>query len=620
MDAPPKWRLYLESLMLEALPQDAEHLAQLWRESRAAWLILLPAPSASRRLLLIGDARSGTAAGAARLGWHVTVLDPNEEHGTFAKERDQATQTTPHLKALQHIESSSQNKNTNIEVSSGAESTSSQEPQDPNTGRSSVAESPSAAAPVAGPLCQASQRFDCVLVEDPSALSIEDAAQLSQDLVAQTTDNSLAYKRSSGARADFRTTRPLAFLRCLLFERKGHLAAQRRRLNAATHKRARAAALYPDRRDFALVIDLDQDGPGLLIGPMERKNHLKILGHKLGLFPHLTPSFALWSSKQNSAAPRLVDDVLRALEVLLKIAPGTHTPEHLVATRGNTALVTTAAGWVLRIPLGHCAKAAVKSNAKNLKSIPTAAPTATLLFAGVLELNAGGTPLALFVTIETRFPGLGAGQLASNQRATARLLAQLGATLAKLESRAPAPMTATDFTELFSGRFQAVRERCAHPDTAAALDSLEANLKDLTTGLTIGRVATHRDLRPKHVIATPTGPNAGQLLGLVDWACFDPEGPPLYDLFHFIAQERASRPGSSSRTAWLTLQDRKNLEPHERTAIETYESELHLPPEWYEVIARAYPILFGAMAEEHWDYSRPRWLRRLFGIGVTDPE
>ena len=27
-----------------------------------------------------------------------------------------------------------------------------------------------------------------------------------------------------------------------------------------------------------------------------------------------------------------------------------------------------------------------------------------------------------------------------------------------------------------------------------------------------------------------------------------------------------------------------------------------------------YPVLVAAMAEKNWDYSRPRWLHRQFGI------
>jgi hypothetical protein len=30
-------------------------------------------------------------------------------------------------------------------------------------------------------------------------------------------------------------------------------------------------------------------------------------------------------------------------------------------------------------------------------------------------------------------------------------------------------------------------------------------------------------------------------------------------------------------------------------------------------------VLVAAMAERHWDFSRPRWLRRQFGIGIERP-
>jgi hypothetical protein len=33
-----------------------------------------------------------------------------------------------------------------------------------------------------------------------------------------------------------------------------------------------------------------------------------------------------------------------------------------------------------------------------------------------------------------------------------------------------------------------------------------------------------------------------------------------------------------------------------------------------EAGAEAYPLLLAAMAESHWDYSRPRWVHRQFDL------
>ena len=81
---------------------------------------------------------------------------------------------------------------------------------------------------------------------------------------------------------------------------------------------------------------------------------------------------------------------------------------------------------------------------------------------------------------------------------------------------------------------------------------------------------------------------------------------------HLILQERASC--STSRTAWEDLQNPERLGPLERAALDTYCTALNLPDAWREAICLGYPILFGAVAERHWEYSRPHWLRRAFGI------
>ena len=162
-----------------------------------------------------------------------------------------------------------------------------------------------------------------------------------------------------------------------------------------------------------------------------------------------------------------------------------------------------------------------------------------------------------------------------------------------------------------------MRARAAVPETIAALDRMEDELRELVLGLSVPRVACHSDLRPKHLVARVTGGGAGRgrLVGIVDWSSLDRRGLPLYDLVHLIASERAQLPGSSSRRAWEEVQDPARLSRDERAVLEAYERALGLPPEWRRAITRAYPVLFGAMAESNWDYSRPRWLRRLFGIG-----
>jgi hypothetical protein len=195
----------------------------------------------------------------------------------------------------------------------------------------------------------------------------------------------------------------------------------------------------------------------------------------------------------------------------------------------------------------------------------------------------------------------------------ARLAGELVQALASLPRTAARELTESAARALFGPRFDVVCERAGDPDATAALRQLEAETIAGATGLRVPLVTCHRDLRPKHVIADAEG--AGALMGIVDWSCLQLEGPPLYDLFHFIAQERTAQAGWTARSVWLALQDRDALTPGEAQAVRAYEAALDLPPAWYAVIARAYPVLFGAMAEEHWDFSRPLWIKRMFGIG-----
>ena len=300
-----------------------------------------------------------------------------------------------------------------------------------------------------------------------------------------------------------------------------------------------------------------------------------------------------------------------------------------MATRGNSAVVlsrgaSARAGdgpadgdWVLRVPLGHRAVVHGRANhagvtwlRERFGDLPVPRPLGSV--------PAGGAAgLAVDVPVETRLDGLGAGQLSADPAAMGRLTGEVGALLAGLRTEAPAVVDEAAFDELFGRRFDEVRRRAAVPATIAALDRMRDEARAAVVGLAVPRVAAHNDLRPKHVIARVEGSDRerGRLVGLVDWSSLDPRGLPLYDLVHLIASERAQLPGSSPRRAWAEVRDPARLAPDERAALEAYERALDLPPAWRAAITAAYPVLFGAMAERNWDYSRPRWLRRLYGIG-----
>ena len=62
------------------------------------------------------------------------------------------------------------------------------------------------------------------------------------------------------------------------------------------------------------------------------------------------------------------------------------------------------------------------------------------------------------------------------------------------------------------------------------------------------------------------------------------------------------------------MRERSELRDHERAALDSYAQSLELEPAYCRAIERIYPVLVAAMAEKNWDYSRPRWLARQFGV------
>ena len=593
------WRRAIEAELLALPPAEAAKRIQLMRESRAAWALLLPPPSGQRRALFLGDAHSGTVAGLARLGWRVAAEDPATR--TFAERRGAATGAP-----LEQSEESPAGHTPGTSERPGSHRPPPILPEDPPEPHSVSTNPPESRRAHQPPPVAA---FDLVLVEDdasPAPVSLELAASRSRDVVAFTTDNPLAYKRSSGFRADFRLARPGELLRGLVSGER--LGAQRSRLARAADAPARAVALYPDRRDFAHVVDWERGAPDLTLGPAERKNLPKLLGRRLGLFPVLTPSYGLWSAKQ-SGDKRLLDVLLA--ELVRTLDARAQTPEHLVATRGNAALILTE-DWVVRVPLGHRARAAMLQNEAGLRRLGQAATelrSPTPLFLGSVEV---APDVRLTVSVEERLPGFGAGQLTGRPSATTRLTEALGRALQTLPRGPVQTLDEAAARAIFTPRFEAVRSRAGDPGTITALARLEEEVLAAAIGCRIPRVLCHRDLRPKHVVTDSRG--AGDLVGVVDWACLQPDGPPLYDLFHFLAQERATHPGWTPARVWQTFTDRNALGPEAAATVARYERALDLDPAWYGVVARAYPVLFGAMAEEHWDFSRPLWVKRMFGI------
>jgi len=58
----------------------------------------------------------------------------------------------------------------------------------------------------------------------------------------------------------------------------------------------------------------------------------------------------------------------------------------------------------------------------------------------------------------------------------------------------------------------------------------------------------------------------------------------------------------------------RELRGYEKECLEKYCALVGLEPEVARAIEGMYPVLVAAMAEKNWDYSRPRWLQRQFGL------
>ncbi|MFT6361825.1 MAG: hypothetical protein ACJAZ8_000219 [Planctomycetota bacterium] len=605
------WRETAEEWLLSLSSLDSARLAQVLRPSRGAWLLSVETPEPGTALL-IGNSLSGTTIALARLGWQLTLVDNDASRLAIAKLRTESLVPENKTPVETHL----------CTTNDGS-----------LDGRS----------------------FDLVVMEEATAGStwtLKQAAQLvrgagqvgrSSGMLAVTADNRLAYKVSTGERGEFRLVRPLPFLKRAFFgDRIGRphtptssrtLRAHRRAFRDLGSPRPKAVSLYPDRRDFSHVVDLNAPGTlRLTLGPKERANRVKMLGQSLGLFPVFTPSFALWSPVTIDGIVPLVSSGENANligRILSSIADNFGAqpppPEHLVATRGNTAMIFTGGdkGWVVRVPLGHRPAEATRLSLRHTNWLGGRFPKSKLeavlprpLFEGQVD--------GAYVVAETRMPGYGAGQLSGDPEAMGRVFAQAGELLAELVTEPAAIFDDEAFDGHFGAAFEEVSLRLGRGDQDEAgkrylpanLQRLKQELRALVVGLEIPRVAAHSDLRPKHVIVQAEveagAPEVGTIRGIVDWSCLTPNGLPLFDLVHLILQERASC--SSSKDAWEDLQNPERLTTAESAALDAYCAALDLPDAWRKAICLGYPILFGAVAERHWEYSRPHWLRRAFGI------
>jgi len=154
-----------------------------------------------------------------------------------------------------------------------------------------------------------------------------------------------------------------------------------------------------------------------------------------------------------------------------------------------------------------------------------------------------------------------------------------------------------------------VIEHAAVPETIARLERMLGEARAQLLGRSLPLVYYHADLRAKHVQVDAQG----NLLGILDWGTAEAEGLPYFDLLHLVVHEVKQEHGLSAGAAWRRLLARE-LRDYERECLERYCTAIGLEANVARVIEELYPVLVAAMAEKNWDYSRPRWLQRQFGI------
>jgi hypothetical protein len=542
------------------------------RESRGAWFPLLRAVQGD--LLFLGNALSGSITPLAAAGFRVTVLERNAERARFAQ-----------LRAAAHTPGA-------VRFVLGGD---------------------------AARLPFPDHAFDVVVQEDGVSPAgghcvhgFDEVLRVARGEVVLTADNRLAYKRSSGRRSDFHVPGPLEFARAALSPEHGErtLGGYRRLFARDGFARPRAFALYPHSRDFTHVVALDERLPTLTIGPMERKNRVKLVARSLGLFPAFTPSYALIGARHGSTGPT------RMARILAELAERTGEPapvaEQFVGTRGNTLLVQTRAreddargAWTLHIPLCPKNVPQLELHMDSLALVRRRFPDVPVpepLFHGRIE--------GLWLSCERRLPGWTAPQVVGDRARIARMQLDAARHFARLVTRPKRAFTAEDFESQVTARFRLAAEHAAVPSTVANIERLLTEARERLVGAELPLVLYHADLRSKHVQVD----RDGAVLGYLDWGTTEPEGLPLFDLLHLIVHERKQERQISPGEAWRAVRDRRGLHDHEVEALEAYARDVGITADVARAIEAIYPVLVGAMAEKNWDYSRPRWLHRQFGV------
>lgn len=568
-DLPYKERL--EDFLAKLSPAASESAMMLLKESRGSAAMLLC--GGSGRALFVGNALSGTPLALGSLGFQVTVLDRSSLRLMFALARAEAylPGSTCAVRA---------GDDAHLPFHDGAFQVAVQEDGVPG--------------PKAG-----------------WGYGIEELRRIATDEVLVAADNRFGYKRSTGERGRFRRS-PLRFLKEGLRPSRGEQTLEgTRRVVQGPWPASTAYALYPHAQEFSHVVGLDAPKPRLSIGPRERRNALKMWGYHLGAFRWLTPSFAIHARREKSMGKRRIERVLEALGERTG-EPGA-TLDILVATRSNNVLALTegpvaghpSGSWAIHIPLQPFKRRMVRAHHDWLVHAAASFPRVRVpqaLFAGTID----GLELAAC----RRVRGLNGTDVTGDPVRTAAMFESAAGQLAMLLEPGSTTMDAELYATLITRRVERVLGLVRRKGTAADLRAREGRLREYLLGRSVRFAMYHADLRSKHMQVLPSG----EVAGILDWGASEGRFLPLVDLLQLVIHQRKQESGVTFGDAWKQMCERGHWLPHEAKAINGYAEAAGLGPTDIAAYLDAYPLFVAGMAERNWDYSRPDWIARQFGI------
>ncbi|MCA9002890.1 MAG: hypothetical protein KDB61_13280, partial [Planctomycetes bacterium] len=389
---------------------------------------------------------------------------------------------------------------------------------------------------------------------------------------------------------------------------EGRHAALKRRLEREFES-VKSYALYPHRLECSHLVDLFGGLPRLTVGPKERRNKLKVLGHKLGLFPVFTPSFVFLNQKKGGRGESRLQRVLHGLSE--RIGEPLPLAENVISTRGNVCVIQTtpaldadpgqtAGRWTVHIPYGNVKFRLSESHFVGLQHVREHYPEVPVpepLFMGEVD--------GLWLICERRLPDRSGAHLVEDSPEQMRMLQEVADALLHLKTGPRQVLTGELYDQLLGERARRISRLTGRKDTSHAVLSMLERGREELVGWEFQPVFYHADLRPKHVNNAPDG----ALHGILDWGAYEDFFLPYADLLHIFAHLRHS----SARFQWHRLCKQDLTEPEARI-LNGYCAAMGIEPERARAIERLYPLLVCGMAERNWEFSRPFWVHREFGL------